>query len=155
MQVLTLLDFAKIYTGYYCNIALLRRTDSNRRSPKLFCHAPNVCKACMTYFQDAGCPFTSFLRFLPSFRLSLIWLATASCSPAGSGVSAYIPCARVFPFRVIRNQGAPLSLKWQIVGAFVKVCERIFLFCFFYGFTCRLLFWSVFTYTPGTNLVKP
>lgn len=74
----------------------------------------------MTYFQVAGCPFTGFLRFLSSFRLSLIWLLPGfpgplfltalgflrpHCSPTVSGVSAYIPCARVFPISRCEESG--------------------------------------------------
>ena len=63
----------RLTAGLYDMLSLLRRVDSNHRSPTLFCHAPNVCEARMTYFQVAG------LHHI--FRLSPLPIVYSDLSP--------------------------------------------------------------------------
>lgn len=88
---------------FCCFVCLLRRRDSNPRSSEAFrelvlCasqggstrlfHLP----VCSTY--------SGFLRFLPSFRLSLI----------GSFVRLHSLCPRLFPFALLKESGRSAEL---------------------------------------------
>ena len=64
----------RLSAGLYDMLSLLRRADSNRRSPKLFCHAP-ASRAWLISKLQVCTIYPCFLRFQSSIPIChLIWL---------------------------------------------------------------------------------